>query len=172
MDLEWQDTASVPNVGVAESDGGASSDVTRDSECNGPAGDYSHCKPLVPEPSVKLEPVKLEPVTLKPDNEILSCPGTNEWTCNVGITTADDGCKLMPEALTRSRLLMHANNPDRNISEGDKEEDAKREPAVGPEAGAKNRSLSDTGGISKYSEGNKGKWVPLSMNIRWMFPPR
>lgn len=139
IDLNWQDTSSVPNVVVS----GDSSDVAVDPDCNSTA---ENSLPIT------------KPVN--PNNAVngFTRSRTNETNSNVRITTADDSCNLMPEALTPSRLLMHANNTDRNTSEGDKEEDTRREPVFVSEGGAKNRSLSDTGAISKYTEGNKGTY--------------
>lgn len=140
IDLNWQDTSSVPNVVVS----GDSSDVAVDPECNSAAENSPpNAKPVNPNDAV---------------NEFTRSR-TNETNSDVRLTTADDSCNLMPEALTPSRLLMHANNTDRNTSEGDKEDDARRgEPVFVSESGAKNRSLSDTGAISKYTEGNKGTY--------------
>lgn len=44
---------------------------------------------------------------------------SNKTNCDVQVTTSD--YNILPEALTTSCLLMHANNPDRNISECEKE---------------------------------------------------
>lgn len=46
---------------------------------------------------------------------------SNKTNGDVEITSTDEICNILPEALTPSRLLMHANNPDRNVSECDKE---------------------------------------------------
>ncbi|XKL61989.1 hypothetical protein PGB90_001822 [Kerria lacca] len=78
---------------------------------------------------------------------------TNKTNCDVQITTADDNCNILSEALTPSRLLMHANNPDRNISEGEKEEElSKRENVKEGEHAIKNKSLSDTSSSVKGNE--------------------
>lgn len=93
------------------------------------------------------------------NNTAFVCTNNINNHCDVEITTADDSSNILREALTPSRLLMHANNLDRNTSESEKDEDEalKRETAASSDPIIKTRTLSESGSTAKCSECPKGK---------------
>lgn len=93
------------------------------------------------------------------NNTALDCTNNINNHCDVEITTADDNSNILREALTPSRLLMHANNLNRNTSESEKDEDEalKRETATSSDPIIKTRTLSESGNTAKCSECPKGK---------------